>query len=1811
MRLVSPTTTTTTTPILHGATHIHMADDTGSGGGGISIGTVRGGIVMDDGYSKVITDLITRVTEVETKLGKLSSTSKNESDKVKVAFDRLAASLDPVVAGEQKLERAHTTLTAALSKGLISQQQHNDLLDKAKKKYEENANPLETLKTKVGELSATIGKFGGEAGEGLAKLTEGLLGIGESGAAAVVALGPLVAVAAALAVAAGTVSIGIVAFDWLKEVTVEGMKTQTVITALDQSLRSNGAAAGYTSHELVEMADKMSVASGKSKDLILTGLTTETLFAKIGHETFPEFAQAALDLGTRTGDIPGAFQKISIAAEGGGRSIASFKDIGINLTTQQKAMMKGLIDSGQTLEYQRLAVDLLKQHIGGLSDAYANTLQGSMERARNEFTLGKETIAGQIIPAITSAFNTLITWAGGWEKIHVVIQTVALDIGDAIHDMIYNALIAFDKFMIGWSKVNVSVDEIAISIEKAFFDLGIGILESLNAASVSTAMDPLIKGLQNLKAEAERQSKIQVNIDSGDVVKFTNDLTLNTKGLHDHSSALAGDTTEHAKHAKVLDDIPAKQKKVKDGIDAAIKAYNALVASVDAATLKLGEEIVDRERLIKALGLGDEAYKKEQASIAAEKQVRADLAALLKSYQTAVTDAKKAIEESTAAYGPNSDKVAQAKALLEQINVKYSESVVALKQLQIENVASAERYKQAEIDLSRLNKATAAYGTIILDTYKHVAEARKQLDSAKAGLQDEQTRIDLTSVYGSAVADLVVKLGYASDATRKFTIDSLVDAEVKEKNAHAIIALSDAEVDAIRKRITAEQGELATVKQQQAILQIKADIWKPLADGFQPVSSIILDGIRSWAEGGDVSAKSIAKSLLDWLLQAFEQILQKWITLQITMGTIEKARIIADANVAAGVNAVQSGQGVTGGLGFVSGGSSAASSSGASVGSLAGYAVAAYALFVAYKVLFDNTHTWSGEATIGADGATASLRSYGSYAQTAGLAINDLITSVKDVANQWHLGLASLTANSVSINLNSEGEIVVKTLIDGVGKVFKSMADAMDYAKVQALKYASYSASTDALIVAAIQKSKATTTAGLQSDIDFATRLATQNLPQITQQIKAFLQTFTDDFQHALDLFGPNGFRSLTDFGQLGPATSSILTQLTTSLTGLYNQLTGHKDDIKATEEAQRVAYNAERAITIAQIILLEEKIKAEIADYMAQLAFLRLRRDGTGGTDGGSTVVGPDPNKNPQYNGGVAEKNIVVVVTQDPGVDPRNPHADPQLAALLEVLDNLVRALAGLPPEIAPGGVVSGTGHGGGHASGVGDQRRADQQSVRDALASSDLKLAGDDFKTQLAAIGKQWDDEAKKAHGNKELLAQITAQREKEVEALRKELATKLATDISTFTGTGGSSWDQQRAALDKQAQDLRDEAIKTGTDLGWSAGQIETALGQINDAAKKHAKDLAQSAISSLSLPIEGTWEGIQKLADTVGYLWKGVQEGTVSAERFALIWAQVVDQSKLQVFGLAETIASSAGDATKAAEIKRKMDEINFNIQKAQFNILLTQYEALGYITGDDETYLEGLRTWVNTQVLPSGGGDTTTTTTTALSTATDSLSTTSTTFQSAVDQFKAATQSLLDGYNQLFGSTNTLGGSAQDRLSTARSQFSDIESRALAGDVTARAAYSQAAQNYLQVLNEANTGGAVFGSEQGRVRREWEALLAQTRFTLNGVVYDAGLGTGVTPTIIPSVGAGGSSVPSIPSVGGAGQGGGSGSLTGTTGDATGLLTQILTQLISINANQLPIINTISNNTGQESVRLGRLADTLDRLVVEIRQIAQAA
>lgn len=619
----------------------------------------------------------------------------------------------------------------------------------------------------------------------------------------------------------------------------------------------------------------------------------------------------------------------------------------------------------------------------------------------------------------------------------------------------------------------------------------------------------------------------------------------------------------------------------------------------------------------------------------------------------------------------------------------------------------------------------------------------------------------------------------------------------------------------------------------QKFAELSKPTWKIYLDAafsaIDAVGNALTDVIVQAGMTGKVEWKNIWESLKQSLLQIFAEMLaemlKRWIATQLAM------RAASQSINAGGASGSSTGGGIPAGGG---GGISGLQGFGGETGgaALMQYAAIAYGLFVVYKAFIEDHSRHFGSVTIGTAGDLQSVvgnsQRHMQAAQQAALA---LIDSLK----KWMTDIDVAMASFASVTIEHTGPGFGVSSGSQIIGMFATAEEAISAAQAFMIRFGEFAESVPSLIQAAIRGTSELSMDAITSNIEFARTLLTQNLSEVEGQITTSLETFMSQIRRSLQLFSG---------ADLVQATDSAILHFASSLHDLYNTLTGHKDDPKEAAERQRQAYNLQRTIIIAQITLLMEEVRARIAAVQAHVLYLQRTGGvppglgwgpgGGGGQAGGGTGFGFGTTNMP--SGGIWKGGGAFIQ------DNRNPTNDPQLAALLQVLDNLARALQGLPPEIAPGGVHIG---GGGGRGGARDQ-------ARDFIAQRefDIALQGmSEFQRQLAQIRKEYDDQL-------EQLGKHSAERQRllELEAQEIALATQryqedVRNRVDELTGVGNAF-----TKLHKQFSDLRTEILAAGYGAQETADMIARLTQAEADAVRLLSDQMAGDLLGGLASYID---------------------------------------------------------------------------------------------------------------------------------------------------------------------------------------------------------------------------------------------------------------------------------------------------------------------------------------------------------------------
>ena len=206
----------------------------------------------------------------------------------------------------------------------------------------------------------------------------------------------MLAVKATIGLAFGAAGLGLIIRN-----TIEAEK---VTAQLEARLKSTGGAAGLTKDELLDMASGLQKMTAFGDEAIVSAENLLLTFTNIGKNTFPSALEAVLDMSTALDqDLKSSAILVGKALNDPILGISALSRTGIQFTEDQKAVIKALVDTGNTAGAQTLILRELEMQMGGSARAARDTLGGALESLKNNFGDLFETDAS----LLTADLNTL------------------------------------------------------------------------------------------------------------------------------------------------------------------------------------------------------------------------------------------------------------------------------------------------------------------------------------------------------------------------------------------------------------------------------------------------------------------------------------------------------------------------------------------------------------------------------------------------------------------------------------------------------------------------------------------------------------------------------------------------------------------------------------------------------------------------------------------------------------------------------------------------------------------------------------------------------------------------------------------------------------------------------------------------------------------------------------------------------------------------------------------------------------------------------------------------------------------------------------------------------------------------------------------------------------------------------------------------------------------------------------------------------------------------------------------------------------
>lgn len=244
-------------------------------------------------------------------------------------------------------------------------------------------------------------------------------------------------------------------------------EAETSLFKLERMMKVTGERAGFTSDQIVQLAENLEDASRFSKNAAIDAATAISKFQNIKGDVFDDTLKSAADLAVVMGtDLKTAAVQLAGALDEPNKAIALMDDLGATLSMSQEILVQRLARSGQTMAAQRIILAKLQETYGGSATADLQTFAGRWEKTKNSMKAAGETIGETLLPAIEAAMPLVEAFVAGFQTAADYFQnTLAPAVTDA-----WNGMLETISPLIEAMKTRIAVMiEGATSLFNAFF----------------------------------------------------------------------------------------------------------------------------------------------------------------------------------------------------------------------------------------------------------------------------------------------------------------------------------------------------------------------------------------------------------------------------------------------------------------------------------------------------------------------------------------------------------------------------------------------------------------------------------------------------------------------------------------------------------------------------------------------------------------------------------------------------------------------------------------------------------------------------------------------------------------------------------------------------------------------------------------------------------------------------------------------------------------------------------------------------------------------------------------------------------------------------------------------------------------------------------------------------------------------------------------------------------------------------------------------------------------------------------------------
>lgn len=183
-------------------------------------------------------------------------------------------------------------------------------------------------------------------------------------------------------------------------------------TKLRAVIKATGGEAGITFEQVDRLASAMQSQTTFADEAVMSNAALLLTFREVrnevgyGNDVFNRAIMLSADLATLMGtDLQSATLMFGKALNDPVSGLTALRRAGVQLTDAQEDMIARFVESGRTLEAQKVILSEVERQFGGLAEEMAKTPTGQLKQAFNELGDASEDLGEELVPVLTQITN--------------------------------------------------------------------------------------------------------------------------------------------------------------------------------------------------------------------------------------------------------------------------------------------------------------------------------------------------------------------------------------------------------------------------------------------------------------------------------------------------------------------------------------------------------------------------------------------------------------------------------------------------------------------------------------------------------------------------------------------------------------------------------------------------------------------------------------------------------------------------------------------------------------------------------------------------------------------------------------------------------------------------------------------------------------------------------------------------------------------------------------------------------------------------------------------------------------------------------------------------------------------------------------------------------------------------------------------------------------------------------------------------------------------------------------------------------------